>query len=265
MNDPSAVATHDTLEFVLAHLDPGRRRLLEVGCGAGELAAELTRAGHEVVAIDSDAEAVRAARARGVEALATRWPWPELGRAERGGTQVGTPPGGTHRGEAPFDAILFTRSLHHVSPLDAAVACARALVRPRGVVLVEDFAYADADERAVAWLFETLDLLERTPAWRAPSDGLAAALLRDGPRLELWQREHDHDLHSAAAMTAALAAALALERADPAPYLYRYLVPCLEATPRGAAVLARVMAHERKLIAAATLPAIGRRFVARRQ
>src|SRR5919202_5559733 len=45
----------DVIDFVLSQLGDGRRRVLEVGCGSGELARALADAGHDVTAIDPEA------------------------------------------------------------------------------------------------------------------------------------------------------------------------------------------------------------------
>ncbi len=49
--------------FLLSHLQPGMRAL-DVGCGEGQLAAELQRAGAQVLAVDIADEPLRRARAR---------------------------------------------------------------------------------------------------------------------------------------------------------------------------------------------------------
>lgn len=126
--------TAETLVFVrswLAH----PLRVLEVGCGEGELAAALVEGGYRVVAIDSDAAAVEIAKARGVDARLATWPLFDDGQ---------------------FDAVLFTRSLHHIEPLDAAVAHAREVLQPGGRIIIEDFAPAEMSPRFLSWLREEL-------------------------------------------------------------------------------------------------------------
>src|SRR6202035_3672485 len=49
------------LRFLLANVEPGRR-VLDLGCGEGRFAAELVRAGAEVVAVDIAEEPLRRAR-----------------------------------------------------------------------------------------------------------------------------------------------------------------------------------------------------------
>lgn len=194
--------------FVRAALPQGARRLLEVGCGGGALAALLAAEGFEVVAVDTDPEAVAEARARGVDARLGEWPNLEAGR---------------------FDALLFTRSLHHVRDLDASVAAAFAALRPGGVLIVEDFAFDEADQESLAW-------------FAALAGDLAPAAL-----------SHDHDLHSARAIETALGAA-----PMPAAYYFRYLEAA--APERAEAALA----EEEAAIAAGLIRPLGRRWVVRR-
>ena len=104
-------ATLETLAFVLRWIGE-RSRIIEVGCGAGELAGQLQARGHIVTGIDSDPNAVEACRERGVNAINASWPDVKL---------------------PLVDAILFTRSLHHMAPLDAAVMRARELAPLREV------------------------------------------------------------------------------------------------------------------------------------
>src|SRR2546421_485475 len=121
---PNLVALHGTLDFVQQHLPQAPGRLLEVGCGSGELSALLQKAGHHVIALDSDAAMIEQARQLGIDARVAVWPDFE---------------------EARFDAILFTRSLHHITDLPGAVSQAHRLLAPGGTLLVEDFAYETID------------------------------------------------------------------------------------------------------------------------
>lgn len=94
-----------TYEFVRAALPEGAKRVLEVGCGDGEVASLLARAGLSVVALDADEKTVALAKSRGVDARRAEWP---------------------DFSDGSFDAVVFTRSLHHVRD------CAEAFV-PRSI------------------------------------------------------------------------------------------------------------------------------------
>jgi SAM-dependent methyltransferase len=71
---PSEVALRETLASVQHHLLSDSGRLLEVGCGSGELAARLQKAGHHVIALDSDPAVSEQARQLGIDARMAVWP-----------------------------------------------------------------------------------------------------------------------------------------------------------------------------------------------
>lgn len=151
------LGTAETLAFVRRFVPVGAR-ILEIGCGDGELAFHLG-----AVAIDSSADAVAAAVARGVDARVATWPCDVPGT---------------------FDAVLFTRSLHHIAPLDEAVARV-----PAPLLLIEDFSFADASPRVLA--------ISR-------------------------EKEPAHDIHPFAAIRRAVAAHFRIVAEEEAPYAYRY-------------------------------------------
>src|SRR5688572_27657842 len=115
---PRDVPLRETLLFLGNSPVSERPRVLEVGCGAGELALRLGEAHWDVTGIDIDTAAVAHARSRGVEAIHADLL--------------------TFKSD-PFDVILITHSLHHISPLDAAVERLVRLLRPGGWLLVEEF------------------------------------------------------------------------------------------------------------------------------
>lgn len=94
-----------------------RGRLLDVGCGSGELLEHFAAQGWEPYGIDPSAAAVAAARRRGAEA--------------HEGTLADHP----WQGES-FDAITFQHSLEHVVDPVAALEAARALLAPGGVLAI---------------------------------------------------------------------------------------------------------------------------------
>jgi SAM-dependent methyltransferase len=115
----------DLIAFVRATLPPAPARVLEIGAGDGELAAALTAAGYEVVAIDpaSEAENVRRVALHELD-------------------------------EEPFDAAVAVVSLHHVEPLGESLERLATLVRPGGTLVVDEVDFERLDERAARWWLE---------------------------------------------------------------------------------------------------------------
>src|SRR6058998_3564490 len=131
--------TRYTYDFIKRFLPPGCHRILEVGCGEGEVAACLTQDGYPVIAIDSDGDSVAAARRLGVDARVATWP---------------------DFDERHFDAVLFTHSLHHIHLLHEAVRHAADSLVEGGVIIVEEFAHESTDEKTLRWFASTIRILE---------------------------------------------------------------------------------------------------------
>ena len=225
-------ATAYTRDFVLAALPAGATRVLEVGCGAGALAAALGEGGLDVIAIDSDKACVAEAKARGVDARLADWPIFDDGR---------------------FDAILFTRSLHHVGDLAASVAAAFACLTGKGRVIVEDFLAEGCSERSELWFASLAAMLDGAGLLAEPTGHLAVLLGRVQPDHE------DHHLHGSTAIEAALRAhAASVETRSSACY-FRYALPSLAERPELAQAL---LEHELALVEAGIIDPLGRRFVA---
>lgn len=229
--------------FIRGALPHGGRRVLEVGCGDGALAARLLADGLSVLALDTAAEAVASARRRGVDARVVAWP---------------AAPGDS------FDAVLFTRSLHHIPALAESIDAAMACLAPGGRIVLEDFALEAVDARTLRWFADALQpLAARGQLVR--SDDLIDALLDTGGSLEVWRAAHDHDLHSATAMRAALSARCATVREQRVPYLFRYLTEALEEGARRNVIMRAVERQEQAAILDGAIAEIGWRFVGRRR
>jgi SAM-dependent methyltransferase len=195
----------DLVSFALKYLPPPPARVLEVGCGAGELALALDAAGYEVVAIDPDAPQGRIFRQLTLEEL--------------------DDPGSFH-------AAVAARVLHHVEPLEPAVAKLAGLAT---TLILDEFASERVDGRASAWW----DRHRRT--------------LRDPagpPELHAWRLEHP-DLHPSAKVLAVARRHYTERYFEWRPYLYRWLK-----NPQSEEV-------ERAAIAAGELRALGYRWVGR--
>jgi SAM-dependent methyltransferase len=197
------VPATDVIAFVRASLPASPARVLEVGAGDGELAAALSD--HDVVAIDPASESPH------VRPVAL--------------ADLAEP-------EGSFDAAVAVVSLHHVEPLEASCERLAALVRPGGVLVVDEIDFERFDERAARWWLEQ----------RADTS-------HDAAEMVAGVREHMHPL---ARIRAALAPWFAVGEPVRGPYLYRWDVP------------PGLREAEEALIAAGTLPATGARFVSRR-
>src|SRR6266540_2632055 len=134
----SEMAVPYTLARLLPALPPAPARLVEVGAGHGALAAALRDLGYGVTVVEPDAESAQACRDRGLAVVQA--------------------PVAEFSGDG-YDAVLFTRVLHHVpDPVDA-VRRARAACRPGGVVVLEDFARDEVDLAAAGFVYDSRAVL----------------------------------------------------------------------------------------------------------
>lgn len=161
--------------------------MLEVGCGAGELARALHRAGHDVVAIDPEA--------------------PEGPIFRRVTLEVFTEHG-------PFDAVVASRSLHHLEDLDEALEKVVGLLHAEGVLVLDEYAKERFDRPTAEWYCKR---------WRAlaAKGGKAAPGSLDECRREREQEEAE--IHGYKAMRAALDQRFRERFFSWVPYLYREL------------------------------------------
>jgi SAM-dependent methyltransferase len=106
----------------------GPRRILEVGCGRGELAERIERElGCDLAAVDQSARMVELARERGVDAVV-------------GDVQA------LPFGDGAFDAAVAAWMLYHVLDLDGAIAELARVLRPGGILCATTNAADDFDE-----------------------------------------------------------------------------------------------------------------------
>lgn len=100
----------------------GRLRVLNAGCGSGELSCLLAAAGHQVVGIDPGAEYIALARERAGD----RFPDSEFVVSS---IEEYAGPGG-------FDAVISTDVLEHIEDDRRAFAKMAELLRPGGLMLI---------------------------------------------------------------------------------------------------------------------------------
>lgn len=138
----------DLATFVLAALPRPPAGVLEVGCGAGDLARAVDTAGYRVLAIDPEAPAGPIFRRTRLEEL------------EEAG---------------PFDAVVASYSLHHIEGVDAALDRIVDLLEPHGSLVIEEFGWDLVDEPTADWFGQQQGKpsVESVLAeWRAEHDGL---------------------------------------------------------------------------------------------
>jgi SAM-dependent methyltransferase len=228
--------TRFTYDFIRRFLPRDCRRILEVGCGTGELGVRLSQDGYTVTAIDGDHDSVAAARWLGVDAHVAAWP---------------------DFKDGDFDAVLFTRSLHHIHPLDEAVKHAAESLANGGCIMVEDFAYESTNEKTLRWFASAIRLLEAGNLL-VEGDGL----LSKTETLNAWQQNHGHELHTASEIDAQLKKVFGEVVNEEAPYYFRYLSGTIAVKEKRDAILQALAEQETTMAAAGSIVALGRRFVA---
>jgi SAM-dependent methyltransferase len=113
-------------EFAREQLPAPPARVLDVGCGQGELTTALAVAGYGVLGIDPLAPH---------RDLFRRITLEDLEDSER------------------FDAVVAGFSLHHIRDLDLALDKIAGLLAPGGVLVVDEFAWDRLDDTTLDWLY----------------------------------------------------------------------------------------------------------------
>jgi SAM-dependent methyltransferase len=126
-------------------LPPPPSRVLEVGCGRGDLALALAADGYDVVAVDPKAPAGQIFRQTTIE---------ELGD------------------EGLFDGALASLSLHHLHDLEVALGRVRSLLRPGAPFVVREFGWDLVDEPTARWDYRRRGLEGGLAEWRDEHDDL---------------------------------------------------------------------------------------------
>ena len=192
------------------------------------------------MAIDSDPDSVTTAQLLGVDARVATWP---------------------DFDEGHFDAVLFTRSLHHIHPLDESVRHAADRLVKGGRIIVEDFAYESTDEKTLRWFSSGIRLLEASGLLTV-SDEVLDKVLSKTETLKAWRQNHENELHTAAEIVAQLEKFSGRLIRENAAYYFRYIANAITATEKRDAILQAFAVQEETLAADGAIIALGRRFVA---
>lgn len=238
MREPEDLEVESTYRFLAPHLQ-GAKRVLDVGCGNGLLASRLAREGLDVTGLDRSLQ--RTTRTAGIRFVETDF----LGFED-----------------TPYDALVFSASLHHLFPLDAALDAAERLLREGGVLLASEFDVDAPDVPTARWYYDMEGLL--VAAGRFRPDKVGAADVEDP--LARWHAEHEHTppLHTGAAMRQGLERRFPESGATGGPYLYRYVVGGLEASPTAMAIARWALAAEEGHLRTDSLKAVGLRLWGRK-
>ena len=215
----------------------GRRRLLEVGCGDAEVARKLAAAGFEITALDRDPH--------------DRW--------TGGGVTYVARDFFDYEG-GPFDAVLFTASLHHLAPVGVTLDRAAKLLVPGGVVAIDDFDLAAPNQAILDWYYRLQESLATAGRYGRdridPPGSDPLARWRDGhaemPPLALGDE-----------MLAEVEARFAVRELGRGPYLYRYI--CGGLAHDESELAAQILETERSSIDVGEFAPVGLRIVAERR
>jgi 2-polyprenyl-3-methyl-5-hydroxy-6-metoxy-1,4-benzoquinol methylase len=108
--------------FFLSHLPERRQRVLDVGCGTGILARELSRHFASVVGIDISEPMLAIARAR--------WAAPNIAYRREDANHLAL--------EQTFDCIVSHTTFHHLQDVSETLRVLKASLEPRGRLILVD-------------------------------------------------------------------------------------------------------------------------------
>jgi SAM-dependent methyltransferase len=239
--NPVDIATQETLKFIEKNCKLSGAKVLEVGCGKGDLAKAMQDKGASVTALDLSDMSAFSARNKGVNAVQKNFF--EYMTAEK------------------YDLILFSRSLHHMQPVKVAGEKALQLLKPTGICLVEDFSVDIADDKTLTWLRDRLAMFP-------------AAILSTEPdhhafpvsSVVEWIEHHTvkHKVADTGALIDTMKWSFSNVRFESCPYLYRYLIDKLRATPEAGEALKLAFEAEKQAISSRQIRGLGLRLIGTR-
>jgi len=174
--------------FVREQLPPSPVSVLEIGCGAGELARELDADGYDVVAIDPEAPDGSIFRSVRLEDF---------------------------DGSGPFAAVVASLSLHHIEDLGAAVDKIAGLLDPDGLLVLNEWDRGRFVGQTARWYFHQRQALSAVGRDHAAIE----------PNFDQWWAEWSErrsDVHPYSAMRPELDRRFSERLLEWVPYLYGY-------------------------------------------
>ena len=175
-------------DFVRAQLPPPPVRVLEIGCGNGELAQALASQGYEITAIDPDA--------------------PPGSIFHRVSLEDFTDPHG-------FAGVVSSVALHHTADLAGALDKIVDFLPAGGVLVLEEFARENLSGATARWYYHQRRSL-------AEAGRVDAVVAEDFARWEQDSRTDLADIHPVATIRAQLESRFAERIVQWTPYLYSF-------------------------------------------
>lgn len=232
--------TDDLHAFLRVALEGVDGTIAEVGAGDGVIAQRLREDGFDVIAIDANPITAESATEQGRPVLHADW------RSWDGG------------GKAPFDALLFTRSLHHIDPIEHATDQIARLA-PGGLLIADEFGFERVDAAGA-------QLLADARALSAAAGVSTSEAIAIGDPLQAWKQfmTVDHPIVASDRLLEAVRQVASIEQIGYGRFISGLVTYGLDAThPQAGAVRDVVIATEDARIAAGTLEPSGMRFTAR--
>lgn len=232
--------TDDVHAFLRVALDGVDGPIAEIGAGDGVIADRLRADGFDVTAVDANPATAAAATGQGREVLAADWrTWDGAGRA-------------------PFAALVFTRSLHHIDPIEHAT---EQMVRlaPGGRLICDEFGFERVDEAGAQLLVDARAIA--AAAGVSDKDVVAVA---DPTAAWTDRMAGNHHVLPSDRLLGAIREVADIEQLAHGRFIARFVAQGLDPThPRAHAVRDLLIATEDARIAAGGLAPAGLRLVAR--